>query len=160
MKVFRDANGRDWSIAVTIETVRRVRSVCDVDLLDAVNGKLFERLIEDPVLFCDVLYVICAPEAERNGITSEQFGAAMAGDAIDSATNAFLGALVDFFPAAKRQLLEKALRKLDQVQEMAVQRGLELLDSPELDQEIQSILNRSGVGSGSSPESLGSTPSP
>ena len=50
MKTFNDNTGNTWSIAINVDTIKRVRSLLDVNLLDAVEGKLLEQLIHDPIL--------------------------------------------------------------------------------------------------------------
>ena len=52
MRTFNDNAGRTWTIAINVDTIRRVRSLVSVDLLEAVEGKLIERLAGDPILFC------------------------------------------------------------------------------------------------------------
>src|SRR5690606_35191593 len=94
------------------DAVKRVRSLLNVDLLAATDGALIERLVSDPILLCDVLYVLCKPQADEQGVTDEEYGRAMGGTAIDDGTTALLEELVDFFPQAKRRVLAKALVKL------------------------------------------------
>lgn len=142
MKTFTDNTGRTWSIAINVGAVKRVRSGLDVNLLDAVEGKLIERLVSDPVLLCDVIFVLCQPEAEARGITDEQFGQAMAGDAIDSATSALLEELVDFFPSGKRQVLTKALAKLKAFEAKAIELASKRLDDPALEQQLNQALEQ------------------
>ena len=117
MKSFTDIKGRAWEIVVTVATVKRARALCKVDLnsiveLDKNNkpsAELLERLSSDPVLLVDVLYAICKPQADKLGITDEDFGEAMAGDAIEHATTALLEEVIDFFPEAKRMVMQKIL---------------------------------------------------
>lgn len=142
MKTFTDNTGRTWSIAINVGAVKRVRSGLDVNLLDAVEGKLIERLVSDPVLLCDVIFVLCQQEAEARGITDEQFGQAMAGDAIDSATSALLEELVDFFPSGKRQVLTKALAKLKAFEAKAIELASKRLDDPALEQQLNQALEQ------------------
>ena len=142
MKTFTDHTGRTWSIAINVGAVKRVRSVLDVNLLDAVEGTLIERLVSDPVLLCDVIFVLCQQEAEARGITDEQFGQAMAGDAIDSATSALLEELVDFFPSGKRQVLTKALAKLKAFEAKAIELASKRLDDPALEQQLNQALEQ------------------
>lgn len=109
MKSFTDNKGRTWTLEVTVATVKRVRALCRVELnsiveLDKNNkpsAELLERLSSDPVLLVDVLYAVCKPQADKLGITDEDFGEAMAGDAIEHATTALLEEVIDFFPEAK-----------------------------------------------------------
>lgn len=143
MKTFTDSGGNTWSIAVNVGTIKRVRSALDVNLLDAVEGKLIERLVSDPVLLCDVIFVLCQPESMARGISDEEFGLAMAGDAIDAATTALLEELVAFFPSGKRQVLTKALAKLKAFEAKAIEVANKRLDDPKLDEQLSRVLDPS-----------------
>ena len=117
MKTFTDNTGRTWTLSVTVGTIKRVRALCGVDLANIItmeSGKtpnvgLLERLASDPVLLVDVLFAVCKPEADAKGITDEEFGRAMAGDAIELAATALLDEIIDFFPEAKRKVFRKIL---------------------------------------------------
>ena len=151
MKTFKDNADRTWTIAINVDCIKRVKSLLSVNLLDAVAGKLIERLVGDPVLLCDVLYAICKPEADTKSVSDMEFGRAMAGDAIEQATTAFLEALVDFFPQPKRQVLAKALAKLRQLEAKAVDLAHKRLDDPKLEARLEAIL----AGEASPPTTLG-----
>jgi len=141
MKTFNDNAGRTWTVAINVECIKRVKTLLSVNLLDAIEGKLIEQLVSDPVLLCDVIYAICKPEADTKEVTDEEFGRAMAGDAIDNATTALLEELVDFFPSGKRQVLAKALAKLKTFQNKAVETASKRLDDPKLDRQLEALLN-------------------
>jgi hypothetical protein len=165
MKTFNDNAGRTWTVAINVDAIKRVRSLLQVNLLEAVEGKLIERLATDPVLLCDVLYVLCKPEADAKGVSDEDFGRAMAGDAIEAGTTALLEELVDFFPPAKRRVLAKALAKLKTLEAKAVQLADQRLDDPNLDRQLEQILagaklpeRTPGGSSGNSPASSASSP--
>jgi len=157
MKTFKDNQGREWSISVDVSAVKRVKSLLDVNLLDIVDGKLLELLVTDPVLLCDIIYCLVKPEADGKDVSDEDFGRAMGGDAIDHATAALMGELVDFFPRGKRQVLGKALEKFRKFEARAVEVAEKRLDSPELDAQFETELASLGGSSGSLPESSGST---
>ncbi|MEM6503891.1 MAG: hypothetical protein AAF711_00340 [Planctomycetota bacterium] len=148
MKTFNDNTGRTWSLTINVDAIKRVRGLLDVDLMQAIDGKLLERLVTDPVLLCDVVYALCKPEADAKGVTDEQFGQAMAGDAIDSATTALLEELVGFFPQAKRQVLRKALDKLKVLETKVFDAVTARLDSGEIDRMLEAELNKVNPGSG------------
>ena len=160
MKTFKDNADRTWTVTVNVDAIKRVRSLLSIDLMEAVEGKLIERLIGDPVLLCDVIYCVCKEDADAKGITDEEFGRSMAGDAIELATTALLEELVDFFPQGKRQLLRKALAKLETLQDTMLAVVSERLDSPELDAQLLAELRKLGDSSGDSPASSESTPVP
>ena len=142
MHQFVDNAGHTWGITVNVDAIKRVRQALDVNLLDAVEGKLIERLVSDPILLCDVIYVLCQLEAESRGISDEEFGRAMAGDAIDAATSSLLEELVAFFPKARRQLLAKALSKLKLLEARAIALIEQKLDDPNLETQLTEQLNQ------------------
>jgi hypothetical protein len=153
MPTFTDTTGRVWTIAITVDTVRRVRNTTNVDLLDVAGGTLIERLVSDPVLLCDVLFAVIRPEAEAKQISDGDFGRALAGDVIDAATTALLEGLVSFFPSPKRRVLTKVLEKLNAWQREALAAAELRLDSPELAAAVQAAFNAPppGISSGDSP---------
>ena len=152
MKTFTDAAGRDWSFAITINTVKRVRTKCDIDLVADDLGETLQRLGSDPVVLCDVIYTLCEDQIEKAGVSPEQFGEGLAGDAIDSATEAFLEALVEFSPKKKRAILRGVLQKVAVQEEKAISAALEYLESDKFNSEMQSALEF-GASSGSTPAS-------
>jgi len=165
MKTFSDNQGRTWTVTINVECIKRVKTLLGVNLLDAIEGELVERLVTDPVLLCDCVYAICKPEAEARGITDEDFGRAMAGDAIEHACTALLEELVDFFPEPKRRVLAKAIERLRQLEAKAIQLASARLDDPQWEAKIAEAMaeielprETPGDSSGNWPESSASTP--
>jgi hypothetical protein len=160
VKTFSDNAGRTWTVSLNVDAIKRVRTLVDVDLMQAVGGKLLERLTTDPVLLCDILYAVCKSECDVRNVTDEDFGRALAGDAIDAATTALLEELVDFFPQAKRRVLGKAMGKLKALQARALEVAELRLDSPELENAMEQALAGSGLSFGNSQVLSESTPAP
>jgi hypothetical protein len=127
-------------VAVNVDAIKRVRTLCEVNLLEIVEGDLLGRLANDPVLLCDVLYAVCKPELDAKGISDEDFGRAMGGDVIEAATAAFLEEMVGFFPSPKRAVLAKALGKLRVLEERALRAVETRLDDPRLLAEVEKQL--------------------
>ncbi len=137
MAEFRDNEGRTWLVTVTTTTLKRVKSLLDVDLgRMAADGSLYKVLADDPILLCDLLYAICKPEADAREIKDEDFGRGLAGDAIDDATTALMEGLIDFFPKGRRDLHRKALAKFRTLEQKAIQNAEDRIDSDELDREL------------------------
>jgi hypothetical protein len=145
MRTFVDAKGQTWGLSVHVGSIHRVRDLVGVNLLEVVEGKLLERLASDPETLVNVIYALCKPEADKQNISDVQFGESLVGDAIDGATKALYEALTDFFPSRQRQLMAKALAKTNQWQDRALAKGLEMLDSPELDAKLEKLLNSSST---------------
>jgi hypothetical protein len=160
MKTFQDNLGHPWIVTVTVnvDAVKRVRNLLNVNLLEVAEGKLLERLANDPVLLCDVPYVLIKPDADKRNVSDEEFGRAMGGDAILQATEALLEELVDFFPQPKRRLLRTAREKLKSWEAQAPATVEEKLAGPELQAQVENALKSFGNSSGNSPELSASTP--
>lgn len=144
MKTFLDNAGRTWTVNINVFTVRRVKDLLSVNLLEAIEGKLLEQLSTDPILLCDVIYAICKPEADAQQVTDEEFGRAMGGDAIDRAATALLEDLIDFFPEGRRGVLAKALAVFKKLESKAIEVVTAKLDSPELEKELNDLLTAHG----------------
>ena len=167
MKAFTDNTGRTWTLVVNVATIKRVRALCGVDLNSIVevedgkpSAKLLERLSIDPVLLVDVLYAVCRPECEQKGVSDEDFGAAMAGDAVEQATDALLDEIVDFFPAAKRKAFQRILSASRRFGEAARRRLEATLADGRIEDALVSELERLTGLSPSAPESAESSPAP
>lgn len=162
MHSFTDALGRTWTVEITVATLKRIRALAGVDLLEAAGGSLLDRLVSDPVLLADVIYACVKPQADERKMTDEDVGRALTGDAIDHATNALLAAFVAFFPSPRRRILERALAKLAGWREQALLAAQARLDDPALEAAVTAALARSpvpgGASSGSAPASSGSIP--
>ncbi len=161
MRTFKDNAGRQWSVEINVAALKRVRGLTGTDLMQVIEGTLIEKLIRDPVLLCDVVYAICKPEADTRTppVSDEEFGKAMARDAIEAATTAVLEELVSFCPSPRdRANLGRVLQATTKVMERARDLVQKKLDSGELDRLADRLLATAGGSSGSAPESSASTP--
>jgi len=162
---FRDGAGRLWHVHIDVATLRRVKEHTGLNLTDLVCAQPHQaendclvRLLADPVLLVDVLYLVCLPEVEQRELSDQDFGRALAGDSLAEAIDALLDGLIAFFPrrrdrrrlsaqvAATRKLLDQADGVLDN-----------LADPAETERLIHQALMHSHWPT-SSPESAAPTP--
>ena len=124
-----------------------------------------------PCLLCDILFCLVKPEADAKSISDEDFGRALAGDALGAATDALLQEIADFFPKGRREIMQRILQKLTALQDKATSLALLKLDDPELDRQMEAELRSAMEGAldkpgpttstsdaGSSPGSPASSP--
>lgn len=118
MKTFR-TDDREWAVKINVETIRRVRDRLGVLLTDVLEDKmaLLAKLAgADPILLCDVLYVVCEDEAKERKVSSEDFGRSLAGDSITRASEALLAELTDFFHDPRtRKILATLREKMEKI---------------------------------------------
>lgn len=169
MPKFTDNDKRTWPVEMNITTVKRVRKLLDVDLLAIYEGGSFlARLATDPVLLVDVLYAICKPEADALTVeevidgtrrirryTDEDFGRAMAGDAIDGGTKALMEALALFHRSPEgranfgriAEATDQAMRRVEQEIKQKLDRELQGIVDQAVAQALSGDLSTSAPGS-------------
>jgi len=165
MKTFNDSAGRTWTLAITVDAVRRVRDLVGVNLARLVEPRepgrelpLLTDLADDLILLVDVIYALVKPQADALGVSDEDFGRALGGEAIAAAHEAFWRELADFFRslrrrpnAAEARAIEKQLAMVEAAM-AATERRIEALDVDEL------LARTDGGSSSSAPASPASTP--
>ena len=158
MKTFTDRQGRDWPVEITVGSIKRVRDLCGVNLLDIADGTggVLQRLYTDPIFLCDVLYCLIKPTADERVVTDEDFGRMLSGDALDTAAEAVLGELTDFFPKGRRKVMQTITMKTGLMMEAMLARAGKLADEIDVEKVVQSLsgpASNGGPGAGSSADS-------
>ena len=169
MKTFTDTAGRAWTVTINVDAIKRVRSVLDIDLNRVLDDKfkLLAQIVEDPVQLVDVVFVLCREQADKAGVKDEDFGRAMAGDAIMLAADAFIEALTDFFPNARaRAMLTALMGKGRKVRDLLMDRAELQIQAIDPAKEAQAQMEAaektlmSSASPGNSPASSASIPAP
>lgn len=165
MPAFKDAKGRSWEVVVSTTTVARIRDLLKIDPLDVADreSKLLDQLAEDPVLLVNMLYVTVKPEADRTGVTDEEFGRAIFGASLYDATSAFLEALADFFrDPATRLAMKEVLKRLAVVEGRMEKLVEKQIASGAMDRKVESLIasaeKKFGESFGDLPGNSGSIP--
>ena len=162
MTTFRDADGREWLVAIHTTAIKRVRASLGVDLYSLVDNGFagLGKLLGDVVALCDVLFVLCQDEARQRGIDDEAFGRSMHGDALERAAASFLEEYSDFFPDPRiRAGLKRIIEASRKVRERSLDRMTEELARLDLENLPFEAATSNG-SSGSSPGSSVSIPAP
>lgn len=148
---FVDTFNRTWNLAITLPAVKIVRDKLGVDLakLDGDQGKPLGALLSDPVKFVDVLFLLVQDQAKTANVTLEQFMAGFAGDALEAAEGAFLKALADFMPPARRKLFQQIIAKEREFTAIVVEATSKRIDSLDLAEEAEAFI--SSIKAGTTP---------
>jgi len=139
MKTFKDSAGRNWTITINVDTVKRLIAGINVNLCELNEGDppLILALERDASRLFDVVFEVIRPQAETLGVTAQQLAAGIDGPSLAEMATAFWGELADFF-----RPLRPATAKMIQ--------DVTAIQQPPTDE--------SGPSSGGSPGSSGSTP--
>lgn len=140
MKGFKDIDGDNWVIPVTMRTVMTIEAETGINLgmPDIGDPPLWSRLTSDAALVSRIIWICCRPFANKHDVTEDAFYEdILIGERFEKAHRAFLENYRDFF-------LSRSIGGTGQRVDRALTAFLHLLDS--------------GLMSGKSPESLASTP--
>jgi uncharacterized membrane-anchored protein YjiN (DUF445 family) len=114
---------RKWQVRINLHTARQVKDLTGVDLPNILDDRMekLDALLKDDFKLYDVLYVLCKAQCDAAGLTDEQFGEGMAGDAIARGADAFLEELADFFRDPRiRKMFAKVLDKSKRVRDLTM----------------------------------------
>ncbi|MBN9521080.1 hypothetical protein J0H58_21605 [bacterium] len=155
MAVFKDAEGREWRVAITAGDLRPVRESTGVHLGQLVGNGLkgLAELLGDPINLIDVVRLLV--RRQHPAVTDEAFGRALGGDALEDMANAFVEAVADFSPRQFRRPLLALKTKAAEVETRAAALLMEKV--AEID---PGRLLTPNASAGSSPGSPDSTPAP
>lgn len=142
--LWTDNLGRNWSAAITVNTVKRVQQLTGVNLLAVFDGGLLNRLADDPILLVNTLYAVCKPEAEQRDVTEEAFGELLVGDAIEHAVEALVRGIIDFFPKDRREVLRRLWTATGKTRSEAFRLVTGKLDTQNIEAAIQSLMEQAG----------------
>jgi len=157
MHCFKDTAGRTWTISIHVSAVKRCRAMLGVDLYGLIDAKFqgLGKLLSDPCGLVDVLYVLCKDEADKLGVSDEDFGRGLGGDSLELATTAFLEELTDFFPDPRvRAGLARVMKASRELGSRMMDLAMTRLDSLDIEAEARKLTGSSG----NSRESSESTP--
>jgi len=138
MRTYKDADGREWAVKVTVDTIERVREI-GVDLGD-LTTETIKRLAMDDVLLVRTLWLVCEKQADERGISSAQFGEAMVGEPLENAFDALRGSLEDFFPPRKRMFWKSMVDAELANQAETFKVSLETLEDPQMRQQFSQAM--------------------
>jgi hypothetical protein len=98
---FTDKAGRAWDLVIEVPHLRRLREEFRFEPAKAFTENAMVELLTDPERLVGVLYTVCEEQAEKAGVTPEQFARGFDGAAIDGAFKALIEAVADFSPLSK-----------------------------------------------------------
>jgi len=147
MKTFKDNKNQDWNIDITFGAVRRVKSVCNIDLLTLIEGGKFDKLdalLKDPFAMLGLIYTLV--KDQRKEVTEDQFPDLIGGDELVAAVDAFMEEYVNFFPQPTiRESLRKMVGKSKEAMK-AISAELEgEIDKVEVKTLVENLKKQSGV---------------
>lgn len=97
MHCFKDAEGREWALKLTLASERDVHDETDVYLSDVSgDNPAIGRLRDDPRLLGGAIWALCKKQVKEAGLTETEFLDAFNGQTVADATLALRDEVLDF----------------------------------------------------------------
>lgn len=113
MTIFKDSTGREWTIAITLGTARRVLDALGVDLLNPAalsdGVPLSQRLLYDDLFLSNVVAAIVSPQLTASGVDADAFADALGGAELAAIETAFWTEYKNFFAARGKVWAARAI---------------------------------------------------
>lgn len=156
MASFKDKNGKEHILTVSVTTCRKVKAKTEFLLTDLVTQEEALKSL-DPIKLFEILHATLAASGSEMDIDS--FGEALDDESSQAGVNALVEATIDFFPPARRKILREGWQKtvtlLEEADEKVTDALRKGIRSPAFESALRSSLF--GTGSTSSPASSEST---
>lgn len=139
---FKDCEGREWHVKVTIGAVDRILEMCRVTIgeesfpLDLYDEDHFAELLKNQRVACAALCATILPQLQAANVTSEQFRDALDGDAVANGLEAFWESVVNFSQPELRATRRKILEKIKQATILQAEREEKRLTGGKIDKLI------------------------
>jgi hypothetical protein len=142
MPQFTDLCNRSWTLALNFRLAQEIRDALGVDFLNAHNGKALTALGRDDELLVKTLWMLCEAQAEKCGLSPEDFAEGLAGEPMEAACQAIEEAVVLFTRPAKRPELEAVRQRAAEVLKTTSDLTVRKVKSGRVDRFIEKKLAR------------------
>ena len=137
--VFKDSEGREWYVKLTVGAVDRVLDLCQIDLYEEDD---WGKVLKDPRVACAVLGAVLLPNLEQRNVSTEQFRDSLDGDSAFAGIAALHEAIVNFTPPALRATRKKILDKINETIEAQAKAEEQRLNSGVIDKLIKAQMQK------------------
>jgi hypothetical protein len=165
MAKFKTIDGKLWVIDVTYLTVKRVRDLCSVNLLDICNldKESLSGWVADDLKVLEVICAVVRPQLAALDMSDEDFFAACDGGVLKEAVERLVDQVSDFFHEPRKGLVKKVIAKLRETERKMEAHAEKAIDAVLSQFELEAPLATHGSLGSTSPElpasSLGNSPS-
>ena len=151
MQTIQDNKDRPWRISVNAVTIERVRADTEVDLLefgmdgpdDRVENSIFFRFRADPVLLAKVLFSLCSRQAEKLGLSWEDFGEEFSGDTLNAGRVAIETEIGNFTQDPKtREAIKKMIHGLTVMMDLGTEKIAARMNDPRIEEAQKNELRK------------------
>jgi hypothetical protein len=159
----KDTKGREWSFRFTALTVRDLAASTKLDTKSLTGeNSLLVQIGQDEALLLQCLWITIKPQAAKLGVTEEEWLESLDNEGLQSATEEWMQAYINFSHPARRDLLTRTMTATKRKMSKATRDLETLLAGTEIDEvinrEVDKALSQSSTSALTSPVSSESSP--
>ena len=160
MAKFKTLDGKEWVIDVTYLTVKRVRDLCSVNLLDICNldKESLSGWVADDLRVLEVICAVVRPQLAAIDMADDEFFAACDGGTLKEAVERLVDQVSDFFQEPRKGLVKKVIAKLRETERKMEAQAEKAIDLALSQCDFEAALQTHGSSGSTSPESSASSP--
>lgn len=148
--VFKDASGREWTVAFNLGIVRDLKDTVGFDFADLQDGRAFVAISNDMQKFCIMLWMLCEKQADAFKVSEEEFAKGIDAEALEQASDAIVAAVVNFTQPRIRPAVKEVYERIASAQEAGVETLREWAETGEIEKEIKKQMKEELRGFGKS----------
>jgi hypothetical protein len=160
MAKFKTLDGKEWVIDVTYLTVKRVRDLCSVNLLDICNldKESLSGWVADDLRVLEVICAVVRPQLAALDMSDEDFFASCDGGVLKEAVERLVDQVSDFFQEPRKGLVKKVIAKLRETERKMEAQAAKAIDAALIQCDFEAALKTHGSSGSTSPASSESSP--
>jgi len=164
MPKIKTLDGKTWVIEVTYLTVKRVRDLCGVNVLDICNldKESLSGWVADDLKVLEVICAVVRPQLAAIDMSDDDFFAVCDGAVLREAVERLVDQVSDFFQEPRRGLVKRVIAKLRETEtkmEQAARTAVEkALESCDFEETLRTLGNSDSTSQESSESSPGVSP--
>jgi len=160
MAKFKTLDGKEWVIDVTYLTVKRVRDLCGVNVLDICNldKESLSGWVADDLKVLEVVCAVVRPQLAAIDMADDEFFAACDGQVLKDAVERLMDEVSDFFQEPRKGLVKKVIKKLRETSRSMEVQAEKAIDLALSQCDFEEALKTHGSSDSTSPESSASSP--
>jgi len=160
MATFTTLDGKQWLIEMNYLTVKRVRDLCGVNVLDICNldQQTLSGWVADDLKVLEVICAVVRPQLAALDMADEEFFSACDGGVLKEAVERLVDQVADFFQEPRKGLVKKVLAKLRETERKMETAAAKAIDEALASSNFEAALKTHGSSGFTSPASSASSP--
>jgi hypothetical protein len=160
MAKFKTLDGKEWVIEVTYLTVKRVRDLCGVNVLDICNldKESLSGWVADDLKVLEVVCAVVRPQLAAIDMADDEFFAVCDGQVLKEAVERLVDQVSDFFQEPRKGLVKKVIAKLRETEKKMEAQAAKAIDAALGQCDFEAALKTHGSSGSTSPASSESSP--